>query len=652
MIRLSFNTSLPHWFSVLLLTFLWLPGIADPGNAETQDPLTEAKRLEAVANAAGLFNDESLSLIIRFKDYADSFHLAEQQFQANYLLGKYHLLRLYSDKALGCFQEAARLAQNIGDQELHGFAMDRMGIAYINLDKPDSALLCFQTSMDLYNSNGLEHRVWTPLHGISQLYAGKGDYEKAIAYGEQALASLDGYDEPIAKTILLDHMITLASESEKAEVYAKYLDLYLSTIDPDKLADDNSHLAIFYHSKDDPKDQIRDIKHAISLLSTQEPTMSLVNAHYRLGEVYYKEKQYEDAIAVWLKGLDINEKINVVGFKTAFYKEIAEAYDQMRNHEMAIVSLKKYYALRDSIVNSENTKKLDELQLKYETAQKEKTITQQEFAIRQKTRERNILAVAGLCLLISVFVVIRFLRIRLKTQKLMARKEMESLQQEHHLAALRGMVKGQEEERKRIAFDLHDGLGGLLSTAKHQIEKLLEKVDPSALNGEATRTSALIDRACEDVRRIAHNMMPHALMKMGLNAAIGDMVNLLQNSTEVEISFQNLTDVDRLDEEREIMLYRIIQELVQNAIKHAEASSVIIQLSQHNDILSLVVEDDGKGFDVNSSNQHGLGIKSLESRVKFLHGQMDMYSSSETGTTVTIEIPLSDHPLHLIKTTS
>ena len=637
-------TSVPQWYIMIFPMVVLMIGIAGPVKSMQEDHQAEAQRLEALASSAGLFNDESLPALKNFKAYADSFELTEHQFQANYLLGKYHLLRLESEKAMRHFKTAARLADEMDAHELHGFALDRMGITFINLNKPDSALLCFQASMDLYYAHGFDHRVWTPLDGISQLYAGKGDYEKALLYGEKALASIEGYDEPIATTILLDHLINLAGEFEKADVYAKYLDLYLSTIDPEKLTDDNSHLATFYHSKDDPEDQIRDIENAISLLSTQKPKLSLVNAYYHLGKVYFKVGEHSKAVEAWTKGQDLNAQINGAGFRTAFYKALSDAYAKLGNNTLAMDALKKYYTLRDSIANLENTRKLDELQLKYETAQKEERITQQAFAIAQKTRERNILAVGGALLLLAIILVIGVLRSRLKSQKMMARQEMEAMQQKHNLTALRAMVKGQEEERKRIAYDLHDGLGGLLSTAKHQIEKLLDKVDPKSINGEAGRTSALIDMACEDVRRIAHNMMPHALMKMGLNAAIGDMVNLLQSGSEIDISYQNLTDIDRLDEEREIMLYRIVQELVQNAIKHAGATSILIQLSQHHNILSLVVEDDGKGFDVHTADTDGLGLQSLESRVKFLNGQLDIDSSPEAGTAVTIDIPLHDIP--------
>ena len=637
-------TSVPQWYIVIILMIVLMFGIAVPVKSMQEEHQAEAKRLEAIATSAGLFNDESLPALKEFKAYTDSFELTEHQFQANYLLGKYHLLRLESEKAMRHFKTAASLADEMDAHEWHGFALDRMGITFINLNKPDSALLCFQASMDLYYAHGLNHRVWTPLDGISQLYAGKGDYEKAFLYCEKAMASLEEYDEPIAKTILLDHIITMANEFEQTEVYAKYLDLYLNTVDPEKLTDDNFHLPIFYHYKDDPKDQIKDIQHAIVLLSNQKPTLSLVNAYYRLGKIYYQEEQYTEAIEAWTKGHEINTHINGAGFLTLFYKIISEAYAELGNNTMAMYALKKYYTLRDSIANLENRRKLDELQLKYETAQKEERITQQAFALAQKTRERNILAIGGALLLLAIILVIGVLRSRLKSQKMMARQEMEAMQQKHNLTALRAMVKGQEEERKRIAYDLHDGLGGLLSTAKHQIEKLLDKVDPKSVNGEAGRTSALIDMACEDVRRIAHNMMPHALMKMGLNAAIGDMVNLLQSGSDVDISYQNLTGIDRLDEEREIMIYRIVQELVQNAIKHAGANSILIQLSQHNNILSLVVEDNGKGFDVHTVDTDGLGLQSLESRVKFLNGQLDIDSSPETGTAVTIDIPLHDIP--------
>jgi signal transduction histidine kinase len=120
------------------------------------------------------------------------------------------------------------------------------------------------------------------------------------------------------------------------------------------------------------------------------------------------------------------------------------------------------------------------------------------------------------------------------------------------------------------------------------------------------------------------------------------MVNVLSGSTGIDISYQNLTDIERLDENREVMLYRIVQELVQNAIRHASPSVIMIQLSQHNGTLSLVIEDDGSGF--SSENvSGGLGLQSIESRVQFLNGSSEIISTPNTGTSVTVEVPVRDN---------
>jgi signal transduction histidine kinase len=195
------------------------------------------------------------------------------------------------------------------------------------------------------------------------------------------------------------------------------------------------------------------------------------------------------------------------------------------------------------------------------------------------------------------------------------------------------MIEGQEVERKRVAKDLHDGLGGLLATVKARL---------SAEAPAAAASNQLIDRACTEVRRIAHNMMPQTLALSGFSGSVRDIVAQLNHrglDTELEIIGQ--PDL-RLDEDGQAMLLRILQELTHNVVKHAEAEKLFIQLLDQPNQLLLTVEDDGKGFNADyvRLEKKGIGLDNIASRVAYLRGDIQYDSSPGHGTTVTLTLPL------------
>ncbi|NNF36305.1 MAG: sensor histidine kinase, partial [Saprospiraceae bacterium] len=185
----------------------------------------------------------------------------------------------------------------------------------------------------------------------------------------------------------------------------------------------------------------------------------------------------------------------------------------------------------------------------------------------------------------------------------------------------------------------HDGLGGILSNIKSQLHALEHKVDELAGYDLYGKASGMIDSASKEVRRIATNMMPLALAKLGLKAAIEDLVSKVEQNHPISINLHITSLKGRLEQTKEIMTYRIIQELVNNVIKHAGASTLLLQLDDVNGDLLLTVEDNGKGFNYQEAlNAQGIGMKSILSRVKYLKGELDVSSSSQ-GTCVVVHIP-------------
>jgi len=245
-------------------------------------------------------------------------------------------------------------------------------------------------------------------------------------------------------------------------------------------------------------------------------------------------------------------------------------------------------------------------------------------------------------LLIGAFLGYRIFRNRqllAKQQDELQQQQIRELQKDKQLIAVDAMLKGQEEERSRLAKDLHDGLGGLLSGVKFSLSNMKDNLIVTPDNMAVfERSLDMLDTSIKELRRVAHNMMPEMLSKFGLDEALREYCNTVNTTGIVTIKYQSVGMENRLEKPTEIIIYRIIQELLNNILKHAVASEALVQLIRENDRLNIVVEDNGKGFDkAIIEESKGAGWASIRSRVEYLKGQLDIHSQPEKGTLVNME---------------
>jgi signal transduction histidine kinase len=211
---------------------------------------------------------------------------------------------------------------------------------------------------------------------------------------------------------------------------------------------------------------------------------------------------------------------------------------------------------------------------------------------------------------------------------------------EKQIIAMNSIIQGQELERSRMAKDLHDGLGGMLSGIKLNLSSMkgnmiIQENDAQLFN----KSIVQLDNAITEMRRVAHNMMPEALLKFGLREAVQDYCDGINESNAVKMKFTPIGLHQPLEKPTEVILYRIIQELSNNAIKHAAAKNIFIQLNKHDQGITLTIEDDGSGFNSTQITK-GAGLQNVQSRVDYLKGNMEINSSPGEGAAFTIEIPL------------
>lgn len=222
-------------------------------------------------------------------------------------------------------------------------------------------------------------------------------------------------------------------------------------------------------------------------------------------------------------------------------------------------------------------------------------------------------------------------------EKELEKQKVSTLLKEQELTAIDAMIEGQEKERQRIADDLHDDLGGLMATLKLHFNALKEKPDSEMFD----KTSDLLDQAYSKIRSVAHTKNSGVMANKGLLKALHDMANTISatNKLHVEIVDHGLNN--RLENSLELTIFRIIQELITNTIKHANATETMVHITKHDDSLNIMVEDNGNGFDTKSiSKSTGMGIHSIEKRIENYGGTVTIESENNKGTTVIIDIPI------------
>jgi two-component system, NarL family, sensor kinase len=317
------------------------------------------------------------------------------------------------------------------------------------------------------------------------------------------------------------------------------------------------------------------------------------------------------------------------------YLLTSEIYKELNVLDSAYNFHVLYARMKDSIVNETSHREIQHLQSRYDLQKKDQEIAMQQAELEQQEFQRNALMVAFLFLVVIMFLL--YNRYRLKQQN---KFQAELANQQNEL--FNTIVTFQDSERQRIAQDIHDSVGSVLSAAKLQLSALEYTKDNMPLESQKNYDAAiaLIDQATQELRSISHNIMPAALSRLGLIAALRNLIEKISDYSGVQINFNVHGFSERLAEKTEIGIYPVVLELINNVLKHAHASEATIQLVRHPAYINITVEDNGKGFDVTTkSGRDGIGLKSVMSRIQYLKGTINIDSEIGQGTSIMIDIP-------------
>ena len=375
---------------------------------------------------------------------------------------------------------------------------------------------------------------------------------------------------------------------------------------------------------------------ALQVLQMREQlkdSFALAIAATNVGELYAQMGVSAKAATYLLRSNRIASAIGFTDIMAHNYGLLAGLAEAQGNYKEALAYTKEQTTLQDSIMQVAKMKQIEELSTRYETAEKELKIQEQGFALKRKNL--LIALVAALAVLTGLTALYLYKRRQYKHRQELERQQR--LQQEQ---ATRAVMEAEENERRRIAAELHDGVGQLMSAARMNLGALEPELKTLApdLQNRFDKIIGLVDESCREVRAVSHSMMPNALLKRGLAAAIRDFVEKIDNRViKVQLHAEGLDR--RLEPAVESMLYRVIQECVNNVIKHSGANQLDLSLTADDEGISVTVEDNGKGFNPEQIAKEGLGLQNIKSRIKYLKGTVDIDSAPGRGTLIALHVP-------------
>lgn len=528
---------------------------------------------------------------------------------------------------------------------------------------------------------------------IGQIHYTQGNYYSALDHFFEALEYEETHSpkNTIAiNTFITDIYITL-NNLEKASWYARQ---NITLVEKDTNTDLRSNVYFSYIHLCIEKKELDSALVYLAKIGARVPDSQQVQVNFgyylRMGDVSYLQQQYPEAWRYYqeaykyalqgkhtvsrsgalrglsatamklgdkesakryaLENLALTEGISTKKDRVEALSNLATYYAATGKKDEAVNLLQQAMEVKDSLMNEANLKQVNILGAIYEAEKKEKEISRLEQERNRQAADVQQKSMLNWIFLVSILVLLlvgylgysnfKSKQLVAKQQQALQKQKIIDLEKDKQLLTIDAMLKGQEDERSRIAKDLHDGVGSLLSGTKLSFMNIRENLVLTSENAILfDRSLSLLDNSMGDLRKVAQNLMPETLLKYGLHETLRDYCESMESTTGLTILYQFYGDQGRLDNTAEVFIYRMVQELIQNVVKHAEASQVIVQLMKENKKLVITVEDNGKGFDPGIlSNSRGSGMANIKNRILYFNGTLDIVSEPAKGTSVNIEL--------------
>jgi two-component system NarL family sensor kinase len=527
--------------------------------------------------------------------------------------------------------KAADIAQEYNDPELLANAWHRYALNNYSLGNYEEALEYYQKSLDLFIDQDDNSKASLVVNLIGHLVKKQGDLDKSLGYFEQGLELSRAAADTSGMGNSLNNMGIVYQVKQQ---YAKAMQLFEESTRLKATQHDINGLSYNYDNMGMTAALMGNYDQAVSYyeraieLRTQVGDQRMNAILYNnMGEVLKMKGDLSAAIPYFETALAMARESNYPDLQQYVLRMLAEAHRTLNNFESALTYFQDHAALKDSLFTVARSRQLAEMETKYQTEKKE-----QQIQIQQAALERNFAIIIGLVIVLALVFLIWGL-VRKQTQRKMELRLRE--------AQIGAALTSQESERKRFAQDLHDSLGQLISACRLQIGQLTDPTPSTSPVKIAEQSERVLDEMHSEIRNITFNLMPSTLIQNGLVDGTKELAMRLNQNGEIRFNVTSFGFDERMPEQQEVALYRIIQEWTSNVMKYSDASKVDIQLLMHEDELVVTMEDDGSGFNTSHlTESSGNGWKNMQSRLGMFDGSIDVDSTPGVkGTTVIVQVP-------------
>jgi len=491
-----------------------------------------------------------------------------------------------------------------------------IGLEYLQSGYYAEALESFEKALPYFEQKNDLKNVTYITYYISQVYRDKVDPENELQYLNKAIRYND---------VLKDSLLLVEFLIHKIGSYET-----LNELDSAELVAINT----------------------VTLSGQMRHRESMSKSLFYLGKINNKRGNLDRALKYMIEAEEFASRKPYNEHRRALYREIASMYERKEDYKAAYSYNQKYSSLNDSILNHNRIESQNKFAVYYKTDQTQednkKLNVIKDAVVEKNKQQRNAMYIltAGLLMLLAlVYYLINFYRQRIRAEEIINGQQQEisdqkirELEDNIKISSMQSMLEGQEIERQRISQDLHDSLGGLLSTIKLQFDSVQAKMDDVGKLKEYKSANKMLDTAVQEVRSISQNLQPESLTKLGLIPALKDLFNRFDEDIYPEIDFQYYDIPEGIPTMLSLSVYRVIQELLHNTIKHAKASEILIQINTEGDELVIEFEDDGVGYDPENLKRKGMGLENIQSRITYFKGTITTDSKKGEGTSTLIHV--------------
>ena len=553
--------------------------------------------------------------------------------------------------------KAKAIALAIPDSSLWIKTIVNLGINYRHQGDYENSLEYSWEALDYYRKQKNVVRQSSTLNDIANAYCYLEEYEKCESYNRQALALVKALPKGYFLKGNIYHGLAYSLKAQN-----KIDSAYYFVSNAVKFHEQSKNLYALANSKrmlcslnqlrgGSKNEELNCLLDQLALERKIQDNAGIVSTLININICYDQLGQLRAGIPYLQEAIALAKENEDNRMLVECFHSLSIKYRKLADYKLAYENMRKAFTLEDSIRGEGIQQQILELEQKFELAEAERILSLEKakssFLAKEnaeadaKVANRNkwIFGLIGGSLA-TLFLGMYFLQ--RNKRKLQEEKDLALIEERDY--RIKAEINAQEEERKRISKDLHDGVGQQLSALKMAWGQLVEDVKGKVpeVSDRLTKLTTVLNNSADEVRGISHQMMPRSLQELGLVPAIDDMLQKAFEFSTITYTFEQFKAQERFEENVEIGLYRICQELINNVIKHAEASKVVVQLIRNNRYLVLIVEDNGKGLDL-SANQRGHGLMNIQSRLTTVNGSVNFEPSPTSGTAATIRVPIHEN---------